>query len=88
MAKDPAQVFIENLILIQRAGNTYSREAQRRIQEAFDEILAVLIKYDPTSVQTRYQAGRIAKIMERVKQTNRRNLDTGAVDKSALPRIR
>lgn len=71
MATDPTELFIKNLVRIQRAGNTLTKEARDRIRALFDDILSDVVKYDVTGVQQRYQRGRLEKLLASVQENSR-----------------
>lgn len=68
MAKDPREVLVRNLILLQRISNTLGDEAQALLRSLFDEIAGEIAKLDPTGVQPRYREGRLAKLEQRVRE--------------------
>lgn len=64
MPKDPATDLLKNLILINRIANGISQDAADRLRDLFDELAALIVKVDPTAVQSRYQQDRVERIME------------------------
>lgn len=59
---DPMEEVIRNLFRLQRLSNGLSLAARKEIRKLQDELLGILARNDPTAVQSRYVAGRLAKI--------------------------
>lgn len=59
---DPMEEVVRNLFRLQRLSNGLSKAARDEIRKLTDEMLGIIARNDPTSVQSRYVAGRLAKI--------------------------
>lgn len=68
MARDPRAQLLESLFRLQRIANAQVDESDDLLRAAFDEVVGELAKLDPTAVQIRYRAGRIARLEERIRE--------------------
>ena len=79
--------LIERLLFLQHFGNLLSRELAQQIHDLFDDIIAELVKLDPTGVQRRYREGRRELLMRRTTDRVRRwlpSFDGHARDRLAV----
>jgi len=72
MAEDPTHRAVENLLMLQRVGNTLTKQARDDLRKLFDDIVADLVRYDPTGVSAeRWRRLRTSKVLDAVRERNR-----------------
>lgn len=64
--KDPRLALLENLFTLQRLANALADDSGALLRQAFDDLVAALVKLDPTAVAPRYRRDRLARLIERV----------------------
>jgi SPP1 gp7 family putative phage head morphogenesis protein len=67
-ARDPIEALLRQVITLHHIANGQAAAAEELIAALFEEIVAALVKLDPTAVQLRYRAGRLDALNEKVRE--------------------
>lgn len=71
MADDPIEAEVRNLVRLNRQSNQIRRRVRAWLRGVLAEVYASIARHDPTSVAARYQAGRVAKLLDEVATVSR-----------------
>lgn len=76
MAKDPREIVVRNLFLIQRYGSSVNDEVREAVNALFEEIVTLLARVDPAGpTLQRYRLARAAKLFEQIEELTARTFD-------------